>query len=213
MEKSYQLTARQLYYLGKLLEGRYIDYSYVSAISNILDSFTTYESEIISELSAKGYLSEDFSGQITIDSNLKEVLNPIFNGERESSLDICRFGEMESLKMFKFHSDGKNTVQVRSSEDSLEVSFVEDEDIREIIQSVIPTDYANEKFDEIAEFESSQVQEVISIKNAVFNNSSLTKTYVMMGDVLYQETEENVIHAVSKRGFIEEAESILLEVM
>ena len=213
MEKSYQLTARQLYYLGKLLKARYIDYSYVSAITDILDNFATYENEIIDELSQKGLLTEDFSGQITVDSDLQEMLDPIFNGGTETAIDVCIFGNNESLQMYRFHSSDGKIVQVKNSADHLEISYVDYETIRKTIEDIIPETYTGENSTQIKEFDPSRIHEVISIKNAIFNDSSITKTYVMMDEVLYEETSENVINPVSRTSFIEEAEGILVEVM
>ena len=210
---TYQLTARQLYYLGKLLDAKYIEYTYVSAVEQILDSFETYENEIRDELIAKGYLSEDFSGEITLNDDLKQVVSPLFFSAKEASIDVCQLGEDEDLQSYRIHVMDDKITLVENEEDHLKLENAGREDVEKIIDRILPEDYTDEKAPSISAFEAEKISEMITVKSADPETKCVTKTFVMTGGFLYEESTEDVISSVSKDKFIQDAQAILSEVI
>ena len=45
MDNEIVLSAKELYYLGKLMQARYIDYSYIAAMDDVGKNYSVFESE------------------------------------------------------------------------------------------------------------------------------------------------------------------------
>lgn len=213
MEKSYKLTARQLYYLGKLLKGRYIDYTYISAVEKLLPHFEFYENEIRDELIAKGYLSEEFSGDVTLIQDLRELLNPLFMSTVELSVEKCLLGEAEYLQFYRIHVLGDACVLVKNVEDYLNLSYTNEDEIRKIWTEIMPddSDYTNNVV--LDKIDPNMITEMITIKSSDSNGKCITRTYVVISGRLYIEEEDNLFRAVSKNEFISLSDKTLMEVM
>ena len=63
MDNEIVLSAKELYYLGKLMQARYIDYSYIAAMDDVGKNYSVFESESEKSLSDKGCIEEDFAFQ------------------------------------------------------------------------------------------------------------------------------------------------------
>mgnify|MGYP000429586944 CR=1 FL=1 len=74
MENAIKLTAEELYYLGGLMQAKYIDYDYISAMGDIQKNYRMYESNAVDGLAGKGLIEEDFSGEITVSVSIEELL-------------------------------------------------------------------------------------------------------------------------------------------
>lgn len=210
---AYQLTARQLYCLGKLLKAQYLEYTYISAVEQLLDTFENYENEIRDELIGKGYVFEDFSGEISVNNDIKEILTPVFFSAKEASVDVCTFGENENLQINRIHIMDDKTVLVENEEDHFKLGYVDQDDVMKIIERIIPEEYSAEDAPEISAFEAEKISEMITVKTSDPEDKCVTKTYVMMGNYLYQETEEDQISVMTREEFINDAKAILTEVI
>lgn len=81
------LTLEELYFLGKQMNAKYMNYAYISAMPDISQRRGLYEVRCIDGLMGKGYLEEDFFGEIIIDQELKDFLHPVFFGEKQISME------------------------------------------------------------------------------------------------------------------------------
>lgn len=93
MDNEIVLSAKELYYLGKLMQARYIDYSYIAAMDDVGKNYSVFESESEKSLSDKGCIEEDFAGEKEVNPVLECLLEPVFFGEREVSVNVCTVGE------------------------------------------------------------------------------------------------------------------------
>lgn len=84
MDNEIVLSAKELYYLGKLMQARYIDYSYIAAMDDVGKNYSVFESESEKSLSDKGCIEEDFAGEKEVNPVLECLLEPVFFGERRS---------------------------------------------------------------------------------------------------------------------------------
>ena len=79
------------------MQARYIDYSYIAAMDDVGKNYSVFESESEKSLSDKGCIEEDFAGEKEVNPVLECLLEPVFFGEREVSVNVCTVGEEPCL--------------------------------------------------------------------------------------------------------------------
>ncbi|MCR5275786.1 MAG: hypothetical protein K6E26_10575 [Clostridiales bacterium] len=213
MEKPFLLSARQLYYLGAVLKAQYIDFAYVTAVGSILENFSSYEAGIRDELIGEGYMTEDFSGNIEVSDELQIMLRPLFFSGVEATLEIVGVGEFEALQMYRYHIGDNKIIQVTNIDTQLELKEVGPEDVKAVVESILPDTYTNADAPKIEEYEPEKISLMICVKNAKLGEKSSAKVFVKMNQILYEESPDDVIRSVSRDEFIQQTEDILLEVM
>lgn len=97
MEEALTISPVSLFYLGTKMHAKYIDYSYIAGMPDIQKQYEIHEAETFEQLEKDGYVDEDFSGNITIDNHVDEILKPVFFGQIES--------RVQGKKLFNFHVD------------------------------------------------------------------------------------------------------------
>ena len=85
-----QLTPEELFFLGRLMDAKYIDYDYYAAMGDIQKQFDVREREALSGLEEKGAIEESFSGEIEISEEAAALMRPVFFGTCETRLDADR---------------------------------------------------------------------------------------------------------------------------
>jgi hypothetical protein len=75
----------ELFFLAKCMNAKYIDYSYIKDVSGQKASDQEIN-DTVSSLEDKEYLFAGFDGSIEIDSEVSEILKPVFFGETEIRL-------------------------------------------------------------------------------------------------------------------------------
>lgn len=201
------LTPEELYYLGRFLQARYIDYAYIAAMSDIKQNFMLFEQETKASLVASGVLTEDFSGNVEIDAAAKTLLTPIFFGEAETSLDICRVGAQSTVTVNKFHFCDGIITMVTGKDGKLVIRSVDQLAIRRIVESLLPDDYHAE-YSTISEVTEKIVTRFIAAKSVLVGQMSVVKTYIEADGILYQENE-TCIESVSKEMFVADVYNIV----
>ena len=103
MEKLKSLTAEELFFLGRLINGPYIDYAYVAAMDDIQHAYNSHEQKNMMSLQKKGLVFENFLGETSLMEKGNDY-RPIFFGKDEGRLEICgSSGEMKLIDI-RFHS-------------------------------------------------------------------------------------------------------------
>lgn len=92
-----QLTPEELYFLGRIMKAKYIDFSYYAAMKDIQKQFEISERKALSGLGEKGLIDENFSGEIEVPTEVFSLMHPVFFGTRESRL--------KSDQTYTFHLD------------------------------------------------------------------------------------------------------------
>ena len=138
------LTPGELYYLGRLLQAKYIDYSYIAAMEDISKDYSLFEKETQASLVSSGALIEDFSGNIEIDSSITDVLNPVFFGEFESSIHDCILGEEQAFTVMKFHLYDAAITMVTHKNGKFILKKIDLLEIKEIIENLLSKEYSCE---------------------------------------------------------------------
>ena len=205
------LATDQLLALAYILNAKYLDFYYISAVNKTEDS-ELWLSENKKQLVALGILVEDFSGNMSIHPEAELLLKPLFFSTKESSLDINIFGDSEENIGYRFHFlDGKITM-TKAIEEGLEVSEVSRKDIQIIVSDILPTTYSVSSTEVDVTLDVSEVSRVFIVKNTEMKVKSLVKTMVETNGIVYEEDPENNIYSLSKADFEDKVYKILTEV-
>ncbi len=207
MQKEIILTPEELYYLGRFLQARYIDYAYVAALNDINQNFSLFETETKASLVSSGILVEDFGGNVEIDQDIAAILKPIFFGEIETSIDICNIGESNSVDVFKFHFYDGIITYVTGMNGKLVIKLTDQIEIQEKLNSLISANYSAEN-EKVETIDKSKITRVIAFKKIVVGTTSMVKTYIEAAGIYYQEIDEQ-IESVTKEQFISDSFNIV----
>lgn len=88
MSEELKLTPVELFFCGKLLQAKYIDYDYFAAMPDIQINHDLREQEALEKLEEDGVVEIDFYDNAEFEEDAKELLLPVFFGETESRLEI-----------------------------------------------------------------------------------------------------------------------------
>ena len=200
MERELILTPEELYYLGRILQAKYIDYAYVAAMNDIKQNFTLFEQEAKATLVSAGVLAEDFSGNVTIDQNALKILRPIFFGEVESSVDICCLGESNSVGVNKFHFYDGVATKVTGENGKLILATIDQVGIKEFVTKLLAESYDSVRT-VVEDIDQTRITRFMAVKNILVGKTAIVKIYIESDGVIYEETESR-IESVTKNDFI-----------
>lgn len=207
MNKEIVLTPEQLFFMGRLLQAKYIDYAYVAAMNDINQNFALFETEAKAALVSSGILMEDFGGNLEVDSAVLSVLKPIFFGEIETSIDICNIGETNTVSMYKYHFYDGAVTEVTGEKGKLIIKTSDQIAIREKVESLISENYAAES-QVVETIDKAHITRFIAFKQICVGTTSKVKTYIESDGVFYQEKEE-AIESVTRTQFVLDAFDIV----
>lgn len=207
MIKELILTPEELYYMGRFMQAKYIDYAYIAAMSDIRQNYALFEKEAQAALVSAGILMEDFSGNVEIDSKAAAVLKPIFFGEVETSVDICYLGETNAVSVNKFHFYDGAVTMVAGSDGKLIIRSIDKIDIHEFVSGLLSKDFAG-KYETVTEFDKDKITRFIAVKSVDVGKVSVVNTYIESDGAIYHEKGSN-IESITRDMFIEEAYSIV----
>lgn len=207
MIKEIILTPEELYCIGRFLQAKYIDYAYVAAMADFKQDYELFEKEIMDGLIKTGFLMEDFSGNIEVDQQIVDLLNPIFFGENETSLEICDISSDKKVCVYKFHFFDGAITMVTNQEGRLLIKAVDQVNIKNIVEDVLSSDY-NVEAEVVTIHTERVVTRFIAAKSILVGKSSFVKTYIDSEGVLYQENTDTV-QSVSKDMFVSDVYEIV----
>ena len=194
------LTPEELYYLGKLFQAKYIDYSYIAAMKDVSENYSIFEKETQSALVSSGVLMEDFSGNIEIDARLTDVLNPVFFGEFESSIHDYIPGDVPKFNIMKFHIYDDAITMVTHSNGRFIFKKTDALEIKDIISKLLPDDYSCED-STIDNPISENISRLIAFKNVTAEKSAKAMGFIQQEDKFYREIEGQKFSSVSRETY------------
>jgi len=212
MEKEVIISPEELYYLGSLMQAKYIDYAYVAAMGDIQQNYALFEKEAQAALVNAGLLMEDFSGNIELDAGAAALLRPIFFGEVETSVDVCTMREdCRGVDVYKLHFlDGRITM-VTGENKKLKLCSIDQLGISQLVESLLPDGYSVQA-GESCELAGKTVTRVLAAKSTCVGGTSVVAAYVEADGVLYQERDSQLI-SVDAQQFIADVSSIVKGVL
>ena len=209
MGREILLTPEELYYLGALVQAKYIDYAYVAAMDDINQNYALFEKETCAALVNAGIIMEDFSGNMEVDSFVLALVQPIFFGETETTLDICELGEKNKIDVIKYHFYDGAITSVSNEKGKLKIKAVNQDEIQEAVSKIVPMNYTCTHSEVIPEIDKETVTRFVVVKSVVVGQRSNIQAYIEANGVLCQEKIEGQIESVTKEMFISDAYSIL----
>ncbi len=196
------LSPEELFFMGRLLQAKYIDYAYVAAMHDIEQKFALFESEVKAHLVTKGILIEDFGGNIEVNAEVITVLKPVFFGETETAVEICNIGEKNYIESYRYHFlDGRIT-NVVGTDGKFMIRQVNQSEISDKINSLIPQAYEVE-CKAVAGIDKDKITRLMAVKNIVVGGAAEVKNYIEADGVIYHENKGQ-IECVSREQFIAE---------
>lgn len=124
MKQEIVLTPMELFFCGKLMDAVYYDYAYLAAMPDVQKEYALHEQETMEQLEEQELIERDFDDNVEIEESLRELLAPVFFGEREGRLDVegqpsRRFHSMDGAITETVLEDGKITLS-RASEKEMQ---------------------------------------------------------------------------------------------
>lgn len=203
------ITAEELYYLGVLLQAKYIDYAYIAAMDDIQHNYALFQKEAQAQLVSRGILMEDFSGNIEIEENAKSLLAPIFFGEKESSADICYLGDEKKVDIFKFHFLDDKITMVTGKDKKLIIKEVDVLYLADFVSNILPENYSVDTPEKKDKIDKDTVSRFIAIKNILLGRTSEVRLYIESEGVFYQESSDGNIYSVAGHKFVTDALGVI----
>lgn len=204
------LTPEKLYYLGTLLQAKYIDYAYIAAMDDVAQNYSLFEKEACTELVKAGVLIEDFSGNTEIKGVYRDILSPVFFGETETSIDICNVKEGNKVSIKKFHHHDGKTTMVQGKDKELTLSSADCDSIKAEIEAVLAEDYSCEDNKVIDKLENDKITRVIAVKRNELRKKNVVKLLVEYDGIIYDDNAKK-ISGLSKEQFTDLVYSIVKE--
>lgn len=156
------LSPEELFFLARKMKAKYLDYEYLSLMGDIQNDIDVKEEKAKESLSSKGFVEEDFEGNIEVENDVVELLNPVFFGTIE-----CLIKKQDNIKLHVFKD---SITQCLKTEAGLSLKRVSSEDISDILTGDLELQCANtEKGTYIQRYtaedllDSSKKEEVIKI--------------------------------------------------
>ena len=208
-DKELLLSPRELYCLGGVLNAKYIDYAYIAALDDIGQDFKLFQKEALSSLSSKGILIEDFGGDMEMNEEYLPLLEPIFFGKIETTLDICIINEIIHVDVYKFHFYLDRITMVAGKDENLYIKQIGKDDIFNIVNSLTDENYNTESGIHISEYDSAKVSRFLSAKSIEVGVSSDVLTLIEYDGNFYMGTVENELVSLSR----EDLSSMVFEVI
>ncbi len=204
MKKEIILTPEELYYMGTILRAKYIDYAYVAAMGDISQNRGLYESLSREGLAEKGILMEDFSGQMEVDENARKLLEPVFFGEWESSIDVASIAEegRRTIESRRFHFyEGRITSAVPGEEGIL-LQAADDGLMQAWIAGLLPEGYqAQEETMPARNMNRKEISRILAVKGTRVGEKSAVEIYVEYQGKIYRELPGDMACAMSGEQF------------
>lgn len=120
------ITPVELFFMGGLLNARYIDYSYIAAMPDIQINYEAIRQETMKQMEDKGWIEESFCGEVKVSDEVSRLLLPIFFGEIETRL--VRSNEVN------FHVHDSQIVMAVMQQEGLSVSEVDEDTLTDLFK-------------------------------------------------------------------------------
>lgn len=199
MEKKIQICPEELFFLGKEMGAKYIDYDYIRMMPDIQIQFPMREKEIMASLVRNGLLLEDFSGNMELDEEIEKLLKPVFFGAFESELFLTDTGKQEAPERYKFHFHQGEITQVKLDNKYLLISGGGEDGLKALKNRLLPEDYPeHEKEIPMDEMETELISHLLILKNMLIGKQAAESQFLKMAGTWYVGKEENVAQGLTR---------------
>ena len=209
-DKIARVSPGELYVIGRVLNAKYIDYSYVAAIKDIGADFDLFENETTDRLVAMGLLEGDFSGRVVPKEDTVSLFTPVFFGTVETTLDICTIEEPTRIDTFKFHFFDDQITKVTGIDGGiLQLENTEKDALVKMIDTLLIQKLKSEEAADEEEFSKEKVSRFIVAKSNHIAKSTLVATFMEANGRMYKEDETGKVIRLTADEFKEEIAQIM----
>ena len=201
MGKEIALTPKELYYLGILMQAEFIDYDYVAIMEDIESNYAGFQSECEASLTQKGILIESFTGNAEIDKDADRILNPIFFGRTESSVNDMDVEKNGQVEVTKFHFLQDSVTMVREKNRELVLREVTRDDMRQFIADLLNVGYNQTEKMVRGEIKENEYSRLISFKNTCLDSPSSVNIVAEIAGVFYRKNATGEVESLTKQEF------------
>lgn len=204
MKKEIILTPEELYYMGALLQAKYIDYAYVAAMGDIQQRREIYESESREGLAKKGILMEDFSGNLDVDRESEKLLEPVFFGMLESSADVTAMteGDAPVTRGRRFHFYEGRLTATEFIKGQIRLEAYDEGKMQEWIHGLLSADYEDRpEVLPVRELNKKAVSRMFVIKSTHVGEKAAVTIYVEAKGRVFCERQDGMAAALTKEQF------------
>lgn len=136
MEKLISLTAEEMFFLGRVMNGPYIDYAYIAAMDDIQQAYHLHEQRNMLSLQKKGLVFENFLGETSL-MEKSNAYKPIFFGKDEGRIEICGSGGEIKLIDMRFHFfNGYGIVTAMNGKD-ISIWRIKNDELETLLKSIM----------------------------------------------------------------------------
>ena len=197
--KEFILSPEEIYYIGKVSGGKYLDYDYIAAMKDIGKRGKIKQQEILDSLERKGYAQEDFLGNLEVEPACIEILQPLYQGMYELEL-ILREEAGESVH-YKFHHMENRITSVECRSQEYRIRVQDKEGIERMLSPLLENNVQAEKKE--AYIATDQAE-----------RSIILYFYAEKGGYFYEmdpkQAEEKILRLVEKNVVCEQVKKILI---
>ena len=180
MEGQLKISPEELFFLGKQMRAKYIDYDYVKMMGDLQQKYPLKEKEIMAGLVKRGLLMEDFSGNMELNEEIRNLLEPVFFGDFE--VEIILGTPKEGWRIEKFHFYKGKIIQTVPEKKSLIFFAGGENGLKKLKEELLPEGYTGEK--KILSGDSlnlENVEKILVIKNMKIGYRAMGRQFLLFG--------------------------------
>lgn len=203
MNSEITISADELFYLGKLMNAKYIDYAYIVCLNDSADDFQIREKVVKQALIKKEFVFESFSGNIDIEESVTSLLLPVFNGKKEVSLNLCTIQDQAKADVFKFHFLNEKITYVKAENGLLKLKAIQRDEIERIVSEIFfdESEFTDKSMSVVNEL--TNVSALFSAKSLVLEEHSVVYVFVKSEGIWYMDKGHNVFESIQREELID----------
>lgn len=184
------LTPEEMYQMSILMDAEYLDYGYVASIETTGVSPDLVMRESSGKLTEKGLVEEDFSGDIEIPQEIRDLFAPVFFGKTETALVRVFTGEDPTVVTVRFHFHEGRITCTECRDGMFSVSEADDVQIDALIEDVF-----GETDDMDAEYDPACTDMIVSVKTGTVGGRSVVNAFIKSNGAFFEEKDRDFVRA------------------
>lgn len=203
------LLPAELFLVSKLCNGSHLNYDYIAMLPDIQQRVAINKENCIRGLEEKGVV-EDFWGEVTVKSKAKEFLAPIWDGNFDATVTIMETDELTVARTLYIHRLSNHIVLVSLMEDGLHIQAVQEDDLDEIVWSLIPNDYEKKTVPSDCYLRNKKPQQTIVFKNLLTSGErAVIESFYLVDGWICMDAEDSGYQIIMIEDYLSVACSIL----
>ena len=169
------LHPEELFFLGEIMEAKYIDYSYIQAMGDVQQHLDVAKKDAIASLGEKGLVKESISGRLKVKPVAEELLGPVFFGEKETVAVVFRNGMKQEAYTKFFHFRDADITCITMEDGLLHVEKKSLVEVEAFAKTLLDGALANPQED--AQFVLDNVTDIVKVKSGIVGVGAKEQTW------------------------------------